>query len=123
MNDIFIVGSKGIPANYGGFKTFVDELVSRQKSTDIKYHLACLSDNNNEFEYKGAHCFNVSVPNIRPAKAVFYDLAALNYCEKYIKSHNIQNALVYVLACRIRPSFNHYVKKLHKIGVNSLCQS
>ena len=26
MENIFIIGSKGIPANYGGFETFVDNL-------------------------------------------------------------------------------------------------
>ena len=80
MKNVFIIGSKGIPANYGGFETFVDELVTRQKNTDIKYHVACLSDNDRETEYHGAHCFNVKVPNIGPAKAVYYDLAALKYC-------------------------------------------
>lgn len=117
MKDIFIVGSKGIPANYGGFETFVDELVTRQVNKNIKYHVSCLADNSDEFEYNGAHCFNVNVPNIGPAKAVYYDLAALDYCVKYIKKNNVKNALVYVLAYRIGPFFGSYVKKLHKLGV------
>lgn len=116
MKNVFIIGSKGIPANYGGFETFVDELVTRQKNTDIKYHVACLSDNDNETEYHGAHCFNVKVPNIGPAKAVYYDLAALKYCVKYIKENKIDNAIVYILACRIGPFVNKYVKQLHKLN-------
>ncbi len=43
MKDVFIVGSKGIPANYGGFETFVDNLVSRQDDKQIKYHVACMT--------------------------------------------------------------------------------
>ena len=43
--NIFIIGSKGIPANYGGFETFVDELVSSQVSKEIKYHVSCLVEN------------------------------------------------------------------------------
>lgn len=116
MKNVFIIGSKGIPANYGGFETFVDELVTRQKNTDIKYHVACLSNNNNETEYHGAHCFNVNVPNIGPAKAVYYDLAALKYCVKYIKDNNIDDAIVYILACRIGPFVSKYVKQLHKLN-------
>lgn len=116
MKNVFIIGSKGIPANYGGFETFVDELVTRQKNTDIKYHVACLSDNDRETEYYGAHCFNVKVPNIGPAKAVYYDLAALKYCVKYIKENKIDNAIVYILACRIGPFVNKYVKQLHKLN-------
>ena len=36
MKDIFIVGSKGIPAQYGGYETFVDNLVTRQVNKNIK---------------------------------------------------------------------------------------
>ncbi|NJE45722.1 beta 1-4 rhamnosyltransferase Cps2T [Massilimicrobiota sp. SW1139] len=116
MKNVFIIGSKGIPANYGGFETFVDELVSRQQNKNIKYHVACLSDNDNETEYHGAHCFNVKVPNIGPAKAVYYDLAALKYCVKYIKDNNINDAIVYILACRIGLFVSKYVKQLHKLN-------
>ena len=31
MQHIFIVGSKGIPAKYGGFETFVEKLTENQK--------------------------------------------------------------------------------------------
>ena len=47
MKDIFIVGSKGIPAQYGGYETFVDELVTRQVNKNIKYHVACMTFNKN----------------------------------------------------------------------------
>lgn len=116
MKEIFIIGSKGIPANYGGFETFVDELVTRQISKNIRYHVSCLADNSDEFEYNGAHCFNVNVPNIGPAKAVYYDIAALRYCVDYIREHRIDNALVYILACRIGPFVGRYVKQLHKLN-------
>lgn len=116
MKDIFIIGSKGVPANYGGFETFVDELVTRRQSGDIQYHVSCLSDNEKETEYNGAHCFNVKVPNIGPAKAVYYDIAALKYCVKYIREHNIDDAIVYILACRIGPFVGKYVKELHRLN-------
>lgn len=116
MKHIFIIGSKGIPARYGGFETFVEKLTEGRESKDIMYHVACLSDNNNEFEHNGAHCFNVKVPNIGPAKAVYYDMAAFKYCNKYIENNNIKGAIVYVLACRIGPFINGYKKKLKKMG-------
>ena len=69
--DVFIIGSKGIPAQYGGYETFVDNLVMRQFSTHIKYHVACLTFNKNpkDYEYNGASCHEVSIPNIGGAKA------------------------------------------------------
>lgn len=117
MKNIFIIGSKGVPANYGGYETFVDKLTEYHQNTpDIKYHVACIGDGNSEFEYHNARCFCIKVPNIGPAKAILYDLYALKACCKYIKKNNIENATVYVLACRIGPFFNKYVKKIHKLG-------
>lgn len=115
MKNIFIIGSKGIPANYGGFETFVEKLTENKVSKKIKYHVACLSDNSNEFEHNGARCFNVAVPNIGPAKAVYYDIIALQETIKYIEANNLKGSIVYILACRIGPFINRYKKQLHNL--------
>ena len=44
MQHVFIIGSRGLPAKYGGFETFVEELVKNKQSSDIVYHVACLRD-------------------------------------------------------------------------------
>lgn len=116
MKNVFIIGSKGIPAKYGGFETFVEKLTEGQKSKEIKYHVSCLADNSKEFEHNGARCFNVKVLNIGAAKAVYYDIAALKESIKYIRENNIKNSMVYILACRIGPFVSHYKKKLKKLG-------
>ncbi|MEW9926428.1 beta 1-4 rhamnosyltransferase Cps2T [Clostridium butyricum] len=116
MKNVFIIGSKGIPANYGGFETFVDKLTEGKINKEIKYHVSCLSDNSKEFEHNGARCFNVNVPNIGPAKAVYYDIAAFKECIKYIKNNNISNPIVYVLACRIGPFIGSLKRQLKKLG-------
>lgn len=116
MKNIFIIGSKGIPAKYGGFETFVEKLTEGQQSKDIKYHVSCLSDNYNEFEHNGARCFNIKVPNIGAAKAVYYDIAALKESIRYIRNNNIKNPIVYILACRIGPFIGYYKKQLKRLG-------
>ncbi|MSR91204.1 beta 1-4 rhamnosyltransferase Cps2T [Inconstantimicrobium porci] len=116
MQHVFIIGSKGIPAQYGGFETFVDKLTENKKSQEIKYHVSCLADNNNEFEYNNARCFNVKVPNIGAAKAVYYDIAALKRCVEYIVQNSIENPIVYVLACRIGPFIGKYKNKITELG-------
>ncbi|KAF0795958.1 DUF1972 domain-containing protein, partial [Pediococcus acidilactici] len=70
--NVFIIGSKGIPANYGGFETFVDKLVSNQENNNIQYFISCLSTEESAFEYKGAICKNIAVPKIGSARAVLY---------------------------------------------------
>lgn len=114
MKNIFIIGSKGIPAKYGGFETFVDKLVSYKKEDNIKYHVSCLADNEKEFDYNGARCFNVNVKDIGSAKAVVYDIKALKMCEKYIKKNNLKNSIIYILACRIGPFLAFYKKRFEK---------
>lgn len=48
--------------------------------------------------------------------AIYYDLAALNYCCDYIKKNHTENAIVYILACRIGSFMAHFYKRIHKHG-------
>ncbi|OYR96825.1 beta 1-4 rhamnosyltransferase Cps2T [Lactobacillus taiwanensis] len=118
MKDIFIIGSKGIPAQYGGYETFVDELVTRQVNEGIKYHVACMTFNKEtkNYNYNGAECQEISIPNIGGAKAILYDLKALNWSLDQIKKGNLRNGVVYILACRIGPFIHSYIPKFHKYG-------
>ncbi len=114
---VFIIGCKGIPAHYGGFETFVDNLVMRQKSDKIKYHVACMdTGKKEETAYYKADRFFIKTPNIRSARAVLYDMRAMNHAIKQIRKEKLRDGVVYVLACRIGPFFGKYVKKLHKYG-------
>lgn len=114
---VFIVGSKGIPGSYGGYETFVDKLTEyHQDNPDIKYHVACKADEDGEFEYHNARCFKVKVPNIGPAQAIYYDVAALQRVDRYIQEHKIEHAIVYVLACRIGPFCAHFERQIHRLG-------
>lgn len=118
MKDIFIIGSKGIPAQYGGYETFVDNLVTRQVTTDIKYHVACMTFNKGQkdFDYNGAICHPIFVPNIGGAKAILYDLRALKWALADIKKNHLRNGVIYILACRIGPFIQNYISKFHKYG-------
>lgn len=132
MQHVFIIGSKSMGA-YGGYETFVNKLTEyHQNNEQIKYHVACKANgdgsmdetklegakkiNDTEFEYHNARCFKIHVPNIGPAVAIYYDIAALEYCCRYIKKNKIENPIVYILACRIGPFAAHYKRKIHKLG-------
>lgn len=132
VQHVFVVGAKSIGA-YGGYETFIYKLTEyHQNNKKIKYHIACKANgdgcmdetklagvkkiNDLEFEFQNAHCFKIPVPNIGPAVAIYYDVAALNRCCKYIKEHHIKNPIVYILACRIGPFASHFQKKVHKLG-------
>ena len=117
MRHIFIIGSKGIPAAYGGYETFLDKLTEyHQNKTEFKYHIACKGDAADEFEYHNARCFRIKVPDIGPAQAIYYDIAALQHCCAYIRKNSIKDPIIYILACRIGPAAAHFQRNIHKLG-------
>ena len=114
---VFIIGSKGIPAQYGGFETFVDKLTRYRKSDRIRYHVARMAEDNMRFEYNGAVCFDIKVPYIGSARAVVCDLLALRRCIEYCRERpQIIKPVFYVLACRIGPFIEGFRKEIHELG-------
>lgn len=118
MKDIFIIGSRGLPAQYGGFETFVEKLVSHKVSPRIRYHVACLSDERTgkHFDYKGADCFTVNPPKLGPARVIAYDMMAINYSLKLIKKEEIQEPIFYILGNTIGAFIAYFAKKIQSIG-------
>ena len=132
VQQVFLVGAKSLGA-YGGYETFVYKLTEyHQNKKNIKYHVACKANgdgcmdeikvdgvtriNDQEFEFHNVHCFKIDVPQIGPAQAIYYDVAALKACCKYIKEHRIKHPIVYIMACRIGPFAGHFYKEIHKLG-------
>ena len=118
MKDIFIIGSRGLPAQYGGFETFVEKLISHKVSPAIRYHVACLSNESTgkHFDYKGADCFTVNPPKLGPARVIAYDMMAINYSLKLIKKERIQSPIFYILGNTIGAFIVHFAKKIQSIG-------
>ncbi|MCZ9599325.1 DUF1972 domain-containing protein [Lactobacillus mulieris] len=130
---VFIIGAKGI-GNYGGYETFLQKLIEyHQNNKKIKYHIACKANgqgfmdehklpgavtvDDRHFTYYNADCFKIDIPEkLGPAQAIYYDLAALKECIKQCKKQNINNPIVYILACRIGPFMGKYVQKIHELG-------
>ena len=117
VRHVFVIGSKGIPAAYGGFETFVEKLTQYRVSDKIHYHVARMAEDDMRFEYNGASVFDIKVPYIGPARAVACDLIALRRCIHYCKVHKeIQNPVFYVLACRIGPFIAQFRREIHALG-------
>lgn len=102
VQHVYLVGAKSLGA-YGGYETFVYKLTEyHQNKENIKYHVACKANgdgcmdeskfegvtkiNDHEFEFHNAHCFKIDVPQIGPAQAIYYDVAALKACCEHIKN-------------------------------------
>ena len=118
MQHVFIIGSRGLPAQYGGFETFVDQLVSYQVSPDIQYHVACLSNDQafQHFDYKGVDCFTIKAPKLGPARVIAYDMMAISYALKVIEKQGIEKPIFYVLGNTIGAFVAPFARKIHKMG-------
>lgn len=132
IQHVYLVGAKSLGA-YGGYETFVYKLTEyHQNKENIKYHVACKANgdgcmdetkfdgvtkiNDHEFEFHNAHCFKIDVPQIGPAQAIYYDVAALKACCEHIKKNHIPHPIVYIMACRIGPFAGHFYREIHKLG-------
>ena len=117
MRHVYVIGSKGIPATYGGFETFAECLTTKRHSSEITYHVACLSKEEGREDYHGVDCFHLSVPEVGPAKAMLCDRKAFLFALAEIKNNGYQDAVILVLACRIGLFFPALMKKARRLGV------
>lgn len=114
---IFCIGCKGIPAEYGGFETFMDNLTKYRHRDDIRYHVARIAESNGRYVYNDAKCFDVKTPQVGAGRAVIYDLKAIKRCVKYCQERpEITNPIFFIMACRIGPFMGHYKRKIEKLG-------
>lgn len=116
MKNVFIVGCKGLPAQYGGFETFVDNLTKRKVNKEIFYHVACINDHFEDFTYNDAHCFKMEVKKTGASRAMWADVVALKYIIEYVKKNDIKDFIVLILASRIGLFYKKYVKIIHSLG-------
>ncbi|HFI0064330.1 TPA: beta 1-4 rhamnosyltransferase Cps2T [Streptococcus suis] len=118
MQHVFIIGSRGLPAKYGGFETFVQQLVSHQESKNIHYHVASLSDTSHQEHsaYLGADCFTINPPQLGPARVIAYDMMAISYALRLVKDQQMQSPIFYILGNTIGGFIAPFAKKIKDVG-------
>lgn len=121
MTHVFIVGSKGIPAQYGGFETFVENLTAGKVSKEIVYHVSCMNNDEKHFEHNGADCFNVRVPMPGAPGRIFHVSLVLKCVENWARERPKEKVIVCILGCRIGPLLIPHARKLHKLGAKIFC--
>ena len=121
MVHVFVVGSKGIPARYGGFETFLENLTAGKRRTDIMYHVSCMNNDEKRFIHNGADCFNVRVPMPGAPGRIFHVSRVLSQVETWCRAHTGEKVIVYILGCRIGPLLIPHAAKLHQLGARIFC--
>ena len=79
MKNIAIIGTQGVPANYGGFETLVENIIGDNKSSNINYTVFCSSKDlpqNAIREYKGAKLQYIPL-SANGIQSIPYDILSL----------------------------------------------
>src|SRR5882762_3503780 len=72
-----ILGARGIPARYGGFETFAEQLAVRLVERGHEVTVFCEAGEGASQEYKGVKLRHVRARNFGPLTTVIYDAACL----------------------------------------------
>lgn len=123
MQHIFIIGSRGYRASYGGWETFVTKLVDNYDDNDVLFHISGLSEkdtllNNNVSDNAITDLFYIKQNG--GFKMLLCTIKAFRYYVKYIKDNNISNAYIYILGLKLGPLLKVYKRKLKKINITTL---
>ena len=76
--NVIIIGTVGVPANYGGFETLVENIIGDNASTDIVYTVFCSSKSYAEKlkSYKGANLKYIPL-QANGSQSIVYDIWSL----------------------------------------------
>ena len=123
MKNIFIVGSRGYHYNYGGWETFVTNLVDNYNDLDTKFYISMITDNLVDEEYNPRINVTVNpiyVKNKGSIKMLIYPIKAMNYYLNYIEDNQIENAYIYVLGLKLFSYLKRKRNLIKKLGIKVL---
>lgn len=114
---VAVIGTVGIPANYGGFETLVEQLVRHNQKEDLQYAVYCSkkSYQDERWVYQGAKTEYVGF-NANGVQSIPYDIISLIRASR--KSDVI--LILGVSGCAFLPIFRLFSKKKLIINIDGL---
>lgn len=114
---VSIIGTVGVPANYGGFETLVEQLVRHNQNEDLQYSIYCSrkSYSDRRWVYHGAKTEYVGL-NANGLQSIPYDIISLIRASK-------QSDVILILGvsgCAFLPIFRVFSNKKLIINIDGL---
>ena len=120
MKNIIIIGSRGYEKNYGGWETFVTNLINNYDDKDVQFYVPELNHNkkNNGTEIRnGVICPQIYTPKQGFVTMFTFTVKAVLYFKKLIKKEKMENVVMYVLGSKVGPLFSLIEKSLKDLNV------
>ena len=119
MKNIIIIGSRGYRSEYGGWETFVTNLIDNYHDNDTKFYIPELSHSKNDKEHieGNAICTPIYVKPMGSITMMIFAYKAVLYYEKLVRDKKLENVIMYVLGCRVGPMFSLIHKRLERLGI------
>lgn len=114
---VAIIGTVGVPANYGGFESLVENILGENASPDIAYTVYCSSKNYDSklSEYKKAKLKYIPL-DANGAQSIIYDIISLLQA-------NCNNDIIVILGvsgCIFLPIYRLFSRKRIIINIDGL---
>ena len=120
MKNIFIIGSRGYHYNYGGWETFVSNLVDNYHDKYTNFYISEYTNKNTLSEYKPNSNITINPIYVKSnfkGKMFIYSVKAFKYYIDYIEKNKIENCYMYILGLKLFNYLKIYRHKLKKLNI------
>lgn len=119
--NIIIIGAKGYKKNYGGWETFVTNLILNYPDKETTFYVPEITydlDKDKKFITKDkVKCVEIYTPPRGSATMMNFVFKAVLFFKKYIKDNDLKNTVMFIVGCRVGPLFTVIKRPLHRLGV------
>ena len=125
MKNIFIIGARGYHASYGGWETFVSNLVDYYNDSNTRFYVGVLTENEEKDKVLEKVNDNLYLnyiyvnKDMGSPKMFLYTIKSYIECLKFIKKNNLKDSYIYVLGLKLGPMlwFNKLLRKKYNIKI------
>lgn len=122
MKNIFIVGARGYHASYGGWETFVSNLVDYYNDSNVRFYVGELASDENKdkmMEKINDNLYRnyIYVKEMGSPKMFIYSIKSYLEVLKYIKKNKLKNSYIYVLGLKLGPMLWFYKRLRRKYNI------
>ena len=118
MKHVFILGSRGYHENYGGWETFVTNLVDNYNDSDTIFYISKITDKDESIISinNNIKVIPIKIKNTGSFNMFLYSVKSIDAAIKYIKDNNIESSYVYILGLKALNYLSLKRNKLKKLG-------